>query len=53
MKVSASTDMFYTPAEVATILKISAKSVIGRFSGMQGVLTLPDANAKSGRNTAS
>jgi hypothetical protein len=33
---------FLTPAEVAGVLKISPKSVIARFSGMQGVLTLPD-----------
>jgi hypothetical protein len=33
---------FLTPAEVAGVLKISSKSVIARFSGMQGVLTLPD-----------
>ena len=40
---------FYTPAEVAGVLKISPKSVIARFSGMQGVLTLPDQGKRAQR----
>jgi hypothetical protein len=40
---------FYTPAEVAGVLKISPKSVIARFSGMQGVLTLPDEGNRATR----
>ena len=37
-----STTELLTPTEVAGVLKISPKSVIARFSGMQGVLTLPN-----------
>jgi hypothetical protein len=40
---------FYTPAEVAGVLKISPKSVIARFSGMQGVLVLPDEGRRAQR----
>jgi hypothetical protein len=43
MKASPSGSVFSTPAEVATILKTSVKSVIARFGGMAGVLVLPDA----------
>jgi hypothetical protein len=37
---------FYTPAEVAAVLKISPKSVIDRFAGMAGVLVLPANNSR-------
>ena len=40
---------FLTPTEVAGVLKISPKSVIARFSGMQGVLTLPDEGKRKKR----
>ena len=41
--------MFYTPAQVAALLQISPKSVIARFSGMQGVLMLPDEGQREKR----
>jgi hypothetical protein len=37
---------FYTPAEISTILKLSPRSVIARFSGMAGVLVLPAENSR-------
>jgi hypothetical protein len=39
----------FTPTEVAGVLKISPASVITRFSGMQGVLTLPDEGIRKKR----
>jgi hypothetical protein len=38
--------MFYTPAQVAELLQISPKSVISRFSGMEGVFVLPAENSR-------
>jgi hypothetical protein len=40
---------FYTPAEVAGVLKISPKSVISRFAGMAGVVLLPDEGKRKKR----
>lgn len=37
---------FYTPAEVAAVLKISPKSVISRFCGMAGVFVMPDVSSR-------
>jgi hypothetical protein len=37
---------FYTPAEIAAVLKISPKSVIDRFAGIAGVLILPAENSR-------
>lgn len=37
---------FYTPSEISTILRISPRSVIARFSGMAGVLVLPAENSR-------
>ena len=40
---------FYTPTEIATVLKISPKSVISRFVGMAGVVLLPDEGKRAAR----
>ncbi len=50
-KASKPAGVFYTPAQVAELLPISPKSVIARFSGMAGVLTLSD-DKQRGRVTA-
>jgi hypothetical protein len=42
--------MFYTPTQVAALLlQISPKNVIARFSGMAGVLTMPDEGSREKR----
>jgi hypothetical protein len=40
---------FYTPTQVSKKLQTSANSVIARFSGMAGVLILPDIGNRKKR----
>jgi hypothetical protein len=46
MSAPETAQTFFTPAEVGAILKLSPRSVIARFAGMQGVLTLPAEDSR-------
>jgi hypothetical protein len=43
---SAETPELLTPAQVGAILQLSPRSVIARFAGMAGVLTLPAEDSR-------
>jgi hypothetical protein len=46
MSAPETAQTFFTPTEVGAILKLSPRSVIARFAGMQGVLTLPAEDSR-------